>query len=195
MIFDSLKSENCFFVLVDFQEKFFPLIKKKYVKQARSNMLMMIKMFKELHIPMLGTDHCRSALGITDAEVLKEWNGPDFKDKVTFSCLGCDDFLKDLATVGNRKIAIVAGLVTQICVLQTTLDLIRKGYTPIVIKDACLSSTTLKWENGLELMKDNGAIIMNFETVMFYLLQRAKTPEFKVLTKLLKEAAVEEHKD
>lgn len=189
MIFDSLKPENCFFVLVDFQEKFFPLIKKKHVKNARANVLMMVKMFKEMGIPMVGTDHYRKGLGLTDSEVLKEWSGADFKDKSTFSALGCDALLKDIDNLGERKIAFVAGLETHICVLQTTLDLIRKGHTPIIIPDACLSSTTLKWKNGLKLAKDNGAIIMNFETVMFYLLQRIGTPEFKMLTGLLKETA------
>lgn len=189
MIFDSLKPENCFFVLIDFQEKFFPLIKKKHVQNAQSNVLMMVKMFKEMGIPMVGTDHYRKGLGLTDGEVLKEWSGAEFKDKSTFSALGCDELLKDLDNLGERKIAFVAGLETHICVLQTTLDLIRKGYTPIVIADACLSSTTLKWKNGLKLAKDNGAVIMNFETVMFYLLQRIGTPEFKMLTGLLKEAA------
>lgn len=187
MIFDELKPSNCFFVLVDFQEKFFPLIKDKHVKNARKNVLMMVKMFNELNIPTLGTDHYRKGLGNTDEQVLSEWKGPEFKDKSTFSCLGCDEFLSDLDQVKDKKIALVAGLETQICVLQTTLDLIRKGYHPIVIKDACLSSTTLKWENGLELMKDAGASIMNFETVIFYLLQKVGTPEFKLLTKLLKE--------
>ncbi len=191
MIFDSLKPENCFFTLIDFQEKFFPLIKKKHVKQAQANILMMVKMFKELGIPMVGTDHYRKGLGLTDNKVLAEWNGAEFKDKATFSALGCDEFLKDLDGLGERKVALVAGLETHICVLQTTLDLIRKGYKPIVIADACLSSTTLKWRNGLKLAKDNGAVVMNFETVMFYLLQRIGTPEFKMLTGLLKETAKE----
>jgi nicotinamidase-related amidase len=179
---------NVFFVLVDFQEKFFPILKKKHVNTVRANILMLIKMFNKMDIPMIGTDHYRKGLGVTDQKVINAWTGPSFKNKVTFSCLGCDEFMQDLRLIG-RKIAIVAGLEAHICVFQTTLDLLKSGYEVIVINDACLSTTTLKWKNGLELMKEAGAKIINTETFLFYLLQRAETPEFKYFTELLKETA------
>jgi nicotinamidase-related amidase len=78
-------------------------------------------------------------------------------------------------------------LETHICVLQTTLDLIARGYEVLVVKDACISSSRLKWENGIELMKDAGAHIINTETLIFFLLRRVDRPEFKPLVKLLKE--------
>ncbi|MCG8571622.1 MAG: isochorismatase family protein [Spirochaetes bacterium] len=187
-MWDKLKKENVFFFFFFFQEKFFPILKEKHVKLVRANILMLVKMFKELSIPMIGTDHYRKGLGVTDQKVLDIWNGPEIKDKMTFSCLGCEDFQKDLAPI-DRKIAVVAGLETHICVLQTTLDLMRKGYEVIVLSDACLSSSTLKWQNGLELLKDAGAKILNTETLLFYLFQQAGSPEFKYFTKLLKETA------
>lgn len=187
-MWDSLTPENVFFVLVDFQDKFFPLIKKKHVDLAHANISMVVKMFNEFKAPMVGTDHYRKGLGLTDGKIREMWTGAEFKDKSTFSCCGCDEFVADLDEI-KRPIAVVAGLETQICVLQTTLDLLRKGYQVIVLKDACLSSTKLKWDNGLELMKDEGAKIMNTETLLFYLLKRVGTPEFKLLTNLLKETA------
>ncbi len=191
MFWDKVKTENSLFVLIDFQESFFNILSKKYVKIARSNIDLMVKMFKMLEIPMVGTDHYRKGLGTTDNRILDQWTGPEFKDKVTFSALGCDALMQDLKNIPNRKVAIVAGLETHICVLQTSLDLLRQGYEVLVVKDACISSTTLRWENGLELAKEAGAHIVNTETLIFYLLQRVDRPEFKPLVKLLKEQKTE----
>ncbi|MFW5887392.1 MAG: isochorismatase family protein [Bacteriovoracia bacterium] len=186
MFWDKVTQDNVFFVLIDFQQSFFNILDKKMVKLSRSNIDLMIKMFNELKVPMVGTEHYRKGLGATDEQVMQNWKGPQMADKVTFSCVGCDPFVEDLEKL-NRKVAIVAGLETHICVMQTTLDLIRKGHEVLVVKDACLSSSKLKWENGLELMKEAGAKIVNTETVLFYLLQRVDKPEFKKLVKLLKE--------
>ncbi len=181
-----LKKENAVFVLIDFQEKFFPLLKKSHVKLVKKNIMLLINMFKRLEIPMIGTEHYQKGLGPTETDVLEAWAGPDFTGKMTFSCCGDDDFLKNLAQY-DKRLVVVAGLETQICVLQTVLDLIEKKYTVVVLKDAVLSSTTLKWENGLELMKEAGAHILNTETLLFYLLKKAGTPEFKTMVNLLKE--------
>lgn len=183
---NTLEIDNAQFVLVDFQKSFFSILDKNIVKIARSNILLMVKMFKNLGIPMTGTDHYRKGLGGTDERVIAEWNGPEFMDKVTFSCMGQEEFPK-IVKNNKRPAVIVAGLETQICVLQTTLDLLRNGYQVFVVKDACLSSTKLRWQNGLDLMEKAGATIVNTETVIFYLLKRVDRPEFKPLVKLLKE--------
>ena len=56
----------------------------------------------------------------------------------------------------------------------------------MVLKDCCVSSQRLRWENGLELMKDAGAHILNSETLLFYLLKQAGTEDFKHMVKLIK---------
>jgi len=48
MIWDKVTSKNVLFVLVDYQEKFFPLIKEKYQKVAQDNIMLMVKMFKKM---------------------------------------------------------------------------------------------------------------------------------------------------
>ena len=186
MIWDKISRENLLFVLVDYQEKFFPLIEKKYLDVAQKNILLLVKMFGRMGIPMVGTDHYRKGLGLTDSSVLENWTGESFKDKITFSCLRNEEFKTDFDE-NERDVVVVCGLETHICVLQTVLDLRRRGKEVIVIKDGCLSSTTLRWENGLELAKEAGAFIMNAESLIFYLLERADSPDFKFLVKLLKE--------
>lgn len=181
-----ISRENFLFILIDFQEKFFPILKKKVVKQAKANILMLTKMFKQLNVPMIGTEHYVKGLGHTEKDILEAWGDAPTTGKISFSCCGDDEFLTNLEA-HSRPYVVVAGLETQICVLQTVLDLIDRGFKVIVLKDAVISSSKLKWQNGLDLMSQAGADILNTETLLFYLLKRADSPEFKFLVKLLKE--------
>jgi nicotinamidase-related amidase len=182
----NIAADQVLFVLIDFQEKFFPLLKKSVVKLVKANILLLIKIFKELAIPMIGTEHYVKGLGPTASDVLEVWGGAPPTDKITFSCCGDEKFLQNLETY-SRPLVVVAGLETHICVLQTVLDLLARNYQVVVLMDAVVSSTRLKWENGIQLMKEAGAGILNTETLLFYLLKRADSKEFKYLVQLLKE--------
>lgn len=181
----NINNDNSLFLVIDLQEKFYPLIKESVIDNARKNVLLVIKMFNKLGIPMIGTEHYVKGLGHTDQEILKIWEGPDFTDKVSFSCCRNEAFQENFKK-NNKKYVIVAGLETHICVLQTVLDLIDQKYEVIVLPDVCVSSTKLRWKNGLELMKKAGAHIVNSESLLFYLLKRADSEEFKYMVKLLK---------
>jgi nicotinamidase-related amidase len=187
-MWNSINRDNALFLLIDFQEKFFKILNQDHVDSVRRNILLLVKMFDRLGIPMIGTEHYVKGLGHTDSQVLEHWKGEPFSDKVIFSCCGDPEFRQGIQ---NQKIpmVVVAGLETHICVLQTTLDLIADGYEVLVLMDACLSSTTLRWKNGLDLMKEAGASIINTETLLFHLLERAATPDFKYMVGLLKELA------
>lgn len=185
-LWKNISQDNILFVLIDFQETFFPLLKKKVIKLVKANILLLIKMFKELNIPMIGTEHYVKGLGHTEEDILNEWGDAPMIDKVTFNCCGDETFLQYLEKY-SRRVVVIAGLETHVCVLQTVLDLLERNYQVVVLKDAVISSTKLKWKNGIELMKDAGAQILNTETLLFYLLKRSDTKEFKYLLKLLKE--------
>ena len=182
----NISPDNILLVLIDFQEKFFPILKKSVVKLVKANILLLIKMFKEINIPMIGTEHYIKGLGHTEKDVLKEWGSAPMTDKIIFNCCGDEKFLQNLEKY-SRPVVVIAGLETHICLLQTVLDLLERNYQVVVLKDAVVSSTKLEWENGIELMKEVGAHILNTETLLFYLLERADTEKFKYLVKLLKE--------
>jgi nicotinamidase-related amidase len=186
MMWEKILPDNILLVLIDFQEKFFPIFKKSVLMLVKANILLLIKIFNQLNIPMIGTEHYVKGLGHTEKDVLKEWGDAPMTDKVIFSCCGDEKFLQNLEK-NSRPVVVVAGLEAHICVLQTVLDLLERHYRVVVLKDAVVSSTKLKWENGIQMMKEAGAFILNTETLLFYLLKRADTKEFKYLVKLLKE--------
>jgi isochorismate hydrolase len=85
-----------------------------------------------------------------------------------------------------RNQAILTGIETHVCVLQTANDLIQKGYEVYVVADAICSRRKLDWEIGLRWMEKKGAMISTTEIIAFQLLKEAGTEEFRGLSKLLK---------
>jgi nicotinamidase-related amidase len=82
--------------------------------------------------------------------------------------------------------AILAGMESHVCVLGTALDMLREGVCVHVPADAVVSRTESNRRTGLALMDRAGAVVTSTETVIFQLLARAGTPEFKAMSKLLK---------
>ena len=75
---------------------------------------------------------------------------------------------------------------THVCVLQTVIDLLKAGYAVHLVKDATCSRTPDNSTTGSEFMRDAGAVITCTETVLFQLLEKAGTDEFKAISKRIK---------
>jgi nicotinamidase-related amidase len=86
---------------------------------------------------------------------------------------------------GRRDQWIVCGMETHVCVYQTVRDL-----APIckvhVVGDAVCSRATENWTVGLELARAVGATVTSTEVVVFDLLHKAGSEEFKALSKLIR---------
>ena len=80
----------------------------------------------------------------------------------------------------------VAGIESHVCVLQSVLDLVANGYYVHVISDTVCSRYKKDWENAMLYMRQAGAVITTTEIAVFQLLQKAGTPEFKVISPLFK---------
>jgi nicotinamidase-related amidase len=100
-------------------------------------------------------------------------------------CCGEENFNRKLNEL-NIKNVVIVGMETHICVLQTTIDLINAGYNTHVVADAVISRSKFNWRTGLEYMRDAGAKITVTETVLFQLLKKAGSEEFKAISKLIK---------
>ena len=81
---------------------------------------------------------------------------------------------------------IVFGVETHICVYQTVRDLAHVGYRVHVPHDAVCSRDPENMRVGLVLAERAGATVTSTETILFDLLGRAGSPEFKTISNLVK---------
>jgi nicotinamidase-related amidase len=106
-------------------------------------------------------------------------------DKLEFSAAASPAFAA-LAPALRRDQWIVTGMETHVCVYQTARDLAARGTAVHVVADAVCSRTEANWRIGLDRMRGDAATITSTEMVVFDLLGRAGTDDFKALSKLIK---------
>jgi nicotinamidase-related amidase len=75
---------------------------------------------------------------------------------------------------------------THICVMQTALAALDKGYIVHVAADAVGSRSEFNWKIGLERMRDAGCVISTTEMMMYELLRQSGTADFKEMLQHLK---------
>ena len=102
-----------------------------------------------------------------------------------FNCCDAADFNTRLDSEDLADI-ILTGIESHICVYMTCLSLLEKGYRIHIPQDAVDSRTDENRLVGINLMRDAGAIVTSTETVIYQILKRAGTKEFKEMLKLMR---------
>ncbi|KJU82872.1 isochorismatase hydrolase [Candidatus Magnetobacterium bavaricum] len=110
----------------------------------------------------------------------------EYIDKTSFSCCKKVEFIEALKAVG-RQTVILCGIETHVCVLQTCVELLEMGYVVHVVRDCVASRSKDNKDTAIEYMRDAGAVITTTETVLFQVLKRAGTDNFKTIVKRITE--------
>lgn len=169
-------------MIIDIQKKLIPVIYNKDEIIKNTNIL--IKTCKELNIPYFVTEQYPKGLGKTIEDLNIDINSVDIYEKLSFSAYTKE--VEEKLNLLNKKKIIVVGMETHICVYQTVRDLIKNGYDVHLVSDAVGSRFKANDDNGKKLIHDLGGVVTNTETILFDLLQVAKTEEFKKISNLIK---------
>lgn len=110
-------------------------------------------------------------------------------DKVTFDCFGADEFGSAIADMGRNQL-IIAGMESHICICQTALAAVRKGFSVHVVADACCSRNSANHDAALTRIARSGAVVTTSESVAYEVVGAAGTDEFKLLLAAVKEKSV-----
>jgi nicotinamidase-related amidase len=162
-------------VVVDVQEGFRPYASFAGVAQACAKLMRAARI---LDVPRVVSEQYPQGLGHTAPEVGLE--DELTLEKTVFSAARADGF-----DLGGRSQAIVCGIETHVCVSQTVHDLLERGVEVHVPADAVGSRHAIDYERGLERLERAGAVVTTVEAALFELLERAGTPEFKAVQKLI----------
>lgn len=170
-------------VVIDFQERLFPVIHDK--EKLLRNVVKLIKGATVLEVPVILTEQYPKGLGPTIPEI-KELL-PDVKpiEKVCFSCCDNEAFSQSLETL-KRKQVLIAGIEAHICVYQTAMALARKGYEVQVVSDCVSSREADNKTVALFKMGAAGIIPTTAEMALFELLKVAQGDKFKQISNIVK---------
>lgn len=78
------------------------------------------------------------------------------------------------------------GMETHVCVLQTFLDLTKRGYEVFLPVDCLTSMRAIDRSAALQRMQQAGAVITTFESATFEMLGDYKHKNFKSVLNILK---------
>ncbi|MBI4842938.1 MAG: hydrolase [Nitrospirae bacterium] len=178
-----LNKDNAVLVIVDIQEKLAVVMKQR--EKVVNNTLHLIEAAKLLSIPIIVTEQYSKGLGPTVKKIKDSLPSYEPLEKITFDCCRGDGFLKKITSLKKKQI-ILAGMETHVCVLQTCLSLLKNKHAVHLAGDAVCSRKKDDYLAGKELMRNAGAVITCTETVLFQLLEKAGTEEFKTIVKRIK---------
>ncbi|HXZ78362.1 MAG TPA: hydrolase [Terriglobales bacterium] len=180
-----LQAEECALVVVDIQQKLLPPIFNK--EELVRNGQLLVRLAKIMKLPMLVTTQYARGLGSTIPEIASLLPEIAPIDKLEFSCFGSDEFCNSLKNLpGNRNTVLLCGMETHICVMQTALAALNRGYLVHVASDAVGSRVEWNWRIGLERMQAAGALISSTETMIYELLRSSGSSSFKEMLPYLK---------
>jgi nicotinamidase-related amidase len=148
----------------------------------------LIEACRGLGVPVIGSEQYPQGLGATVGS-LADALGSEFLGKLTFSCSRDEGLRRAVERTGRAQI-VVTGIETHVCVLQTVVDLLTEGYEVYVPHDAVNSRRGADKEWALHRMAAAGAVITSTESVLFELLERCDTADFKSVAKLIKRLPV-----
>jgi len=178
-----LDIRNCCLVVVDVQGKLAQLM---HGKQALfNNIQILIQAAQILDIPILWCQQCPDSLGPTVPEIGQFLSDNEPINKAAFSCCGSEQFNVRLNELARQQV-VLCGIETHVCIYQTSVDLLRKGFGVDVIADAVSSRTPENKWIAIKRMAIEGANISCTEAVLFELLKTAEHPQFKQIAKLVK---------
>jgi nicotinamidase-related amidase len=179
----ALTTDNTILLLIDYQERLFPVMHDK--EKLLNNVVKLVKGALALEVPIIVTEQYPKGLGPTIPEI--KGLIPDFKaiEKVCFSC--CDEpaFMERLDGL-KRKQVLVAGIEAHICVYQTAVALARAGYQVEVVADGIASREVDNRMVALSRLGMMGILSTTVEMALFELLKVAKGDKFKQISAIVK---------
>jgi nicotinamidase-related amidase len=181
----TLDPQQCVLMVVDIQEKLLPAIANKELLVKNSQLL--IRLADMIGLPILVSTQYARGLGGTVPEIASLLPNAQVLDKTEFGCFNNSNFCSAVkALPGNRTTALICGMETHICVMQTALGAMNQGYIVHIASDAVGSRSEWNYHIGLNRMQDAGAVISSTEMMMYELLRSSSSPTFKELLPYLK---------
>jgi isochorismate hydrolase len=171
-------------LLIDIQDRLLTAMSNADQVIAKSQIL--LQAAETLGLPVTISEQYPKGLGRTVA-ALQTKTATTF-EKLSFSCWR-DEALKTRLIhlhETSRPLVIVAGIEAHVCVMQTCIDLASAGFGVFAVADAMSSRKPDSADLAFERMRANGVHVVNTEMVVFELLEKAGTAEFKALSKLIR---------
>lgn len=175
-----LRPADCCLHIVDPQKSLMSQIYE--VDRVVKVIKFMITSARTLEIPIIANTQYRKGLGPYVDELEDLVGDLPRPDKVEFSAYRnkeTEELVDNLSS--SVSTIIMVGVETHICIYQSAVGVLEKGLTPWIVADGVSSRSLANHELGLIRLRELGAIVGPAEMLVYELLGKAGTAEFKQL--------------
>ena len=145
-------------IVIDVQQSFLEKMPKEQTLPLINRISWMVKMAVKLNIPIVATAEDIPEEGGNIAQIADFFpEGTKEHNKMSFGLTG-DPVILSAVEKTNRKTAVIVGLETDVCVMQSALGLLQKGFRVVVLSDATASPGPCH-EAGIKRMENAGVLI------------------------------------
>jgi len=192
-----LDSERSLLMVIDLQGKLMEMVHRPTMVIESSERLM--KLAELYGVPVMLTEQYPKGLGATHPRIRAAFDAlavpTRFQEKTSFGCCGDPDFDGLLGELrpdlgSTQRQIVVAGIEAHVCVMQTVLELLRKGSQVFVCWEAVSCRGEEYRRHALERMAQAGAVITNHESVGFEWARHKDHPSFKNMSALFKQGQI-----
>jgi nicotinamidase-related amidase len=177
-----LDKEKAALIVIDVQEKLIPAMDERICGRLVGHINMLIEGFQAMNLPIIATEQYPRGLGHTISD-LPVANAQHCIEKIAFSCAGEPNFMAALEKTGATQVVLV-GMEAHVCVYQTLIDLVDRGYTVHLVRDAICSRFKSDYQTAVAMAQQMGAVLTTTEIALFQLVGVAGSDEFKLVSKL-----------
>ena len=178
-----LSKDETALIIIDVQEKLFEKVEDK--DRIADSICRLIRFANILGIPIILTEQYPEGLGPTINRIRELVPNVKPIEKIEFSCMASREFRRRLSEI-NVKNLVLTGIEAHICVAQTAIEAITSGYRVYVVYDAISSRHREDKAIAVERMKQHGVYMVTSEMLMYEVLRRAGTREFKEILELVR---------
>lgn len=184
---ERLDPRRTLLLVVDVQERLAAAMPPDALGRLTANAEVLLEAARVLGVSVLATEQYPKGLGATIAPLRERLAKLSVTpiEKMTFDALGETKAAAAFAAIDPAAVVVV-GMESHVCVFQTVRELRRRRLRTVVAMDAVSSRTEDNRRAGLALSERCGAALMPTESILFDLLERAGTDNFRELSKLVK---------
>ncbi|REG84304.1 isochorismatase family protein [Marinomonas pollencensis] len=146
----------------------------------------LIKAAQTLALPIIYLEQNPDKLGSTIEEIHSLLAPLAPIEKFTFNA--CEDakFVEAVQAESQVTTWLVCGIETHICVYQTAIGLLDRGYGVHLVSDCVASRTQANKQLGITALMNKGAAITGLEMCLYELVKDSRAPEFRSLLGLIR---------
>jgi nicotinamidase-related amidase len=164
---DLIKAQECLVLIIDVQEPFLKGLQPDQRTTFLQKHAWLIQVCDAIGIPYIFTAEDIAKNGsIPTSLTSRTQKGPEsvqIFDKFIYSCWGQTEIREAIQDIG-RSVVVLCGLETDVCIMQSALDLLGHGYRVVILVDLTYSRNEFEHSIGLKRMASHGAILASLKS-------------------------------